>query len=133
MSYHSHKPKPPYIQKQYYIAQCLVRMHMYTCTCMSCTYCIYKKRHTHTRAHIYIIPLAIRGGYWTPRFCRGPQGQVQKKSLLNQPLLSRLGSYFLQNQEPCTKEKSDKANSYVLQNQDPHMRKYQVNICWICF
>ena len=81
----------------------------------------------------YKIPLAIRGGCWTPRFCRGPQGQVQKKSLLNQPLLSRLGCYFLQNQEPCTKEKSDKANSYVLQNQDPHMRKYQVNICWIFF
>ena len=63
------------------------------------------------------IPLAIWGGCWDPRFSRGPQGQAPRKSLLNQSLLSRVGCYLLQNQEPSTEKISDKANSCFLQNQ----------------
>jgi len=65
-----------------------------------------------------MIPLAIRGGCWDPWFCKDPQGQVPKNSLLNQSPLSRVGPYILQNQEPSTVENSDKADSYVLQNQN---------------
>ena len=41
--------------------------------------------------YIILSPLQLGGRCWTPRSSRGPLGQVQKKSLLNQPLLSRLG------------------------------------------
>ena len=81
------------------------------------------------------IPLAIWGGCWDPWFCRGPQRQAPKNSLLNQSLLSRVGSYLLQNQEPSTAKISDKENSCFLQNQEPHMWKHQnksKNItCWV--
>ena len=71
---------------------------------------------------LYPPPLQLGGRCWTPRFSRGPQGQAPKKSLLNQCLLSRLGCYLLQNQEPSTgKKKPDKENSCFLQNQFPHM------------
>jgi hypothetical protein len=68
---------------------------------------------------IYWFPLQFGGGAGTPdSVSRDPQGQVPKNSLLNQSPLSRVGSYILQNQEPSTVEKSDKADSYVLQNQN---------------
>ena len=47
----------------------------------------------------------------------GPKVRYQMGQLLNQTPLSRLGSYILQNQEPFTKIKSDKAGFSMLQNQ----------------
>ena len=88
---------------------------------------MYNCEYIYIYTHIYIYiwsPLQI-GGCWTPRFCRDPQGQVPKKSLLNQSLLSRVGSFIRQNQEPSTVENSDKADSYVLQNQEPHIWRHQ--------
>ena len=67
--------------------------------------------------YIYDSP-CNSGGCWDPWFCKDPQGQVPKNSLLNQSPLSRVGPYILQNQEPSTVENSDKADSYVLQNQN---------------
>ena len=65
----------------------------------------------------------------------GPQRQAPKNSLINQSLLSRVGSYLLQNQEPSTAKIYDKENSCFLQNQEPHMWKHQnksKNItCWV--
>ena len=72
--------------------------------------------------YIYVIPLANRGGAGSLDSVETPnQGQVPKNSLLNQSLLSRVGSFIRQNQEPSTVENSDKADSYVLQNQEPHI------------
>jgi len=75
-------------------------------------------------------PLQVGGRCWIPRFSRGPQGQAPKKSLVNQCLLSRIGCYLLQNQEPSTENNPDKENSCFLQNQYPHMWKHQKKTCW---
>ena len=61
------------------------------------------------------------GGAGTPDSVEGPNVRHQKTTLLNQSLLSRVGSYLLQNQEPSTAKISDKENSCFLQNQEPHM------------
>ena len=85
--------------------------------------------------YIYNPPCNLGGGRWDPWFCRGPQRQAPKNSLLNQSLLSRVGSYLLQNQEPSTAKISDTENSCFLQNQERHMWKHQnksKNItCWV--
>ena len=85
---------------------------------------------------MYIIPLAIwGGGAGTPDSVEGPNVRHPVSTLLNQSLLSRVGSYLLQNQEPSTAKISDKENSCFLQNQEPHMCKHQnksKNItCWV--
>ena len=65
------------------------------------------------------------GGAGTPDSVEGPNVRHPVSTLLNQSLLSRVGSYLLQNQEPSTAKISDKENSCFLQNQEPHMCKHQ--------
>ena len=55
----------------------------------------------------------------------GPKVRYQMGQLLNQTPLSRLRSYFLQNQEPFTKTKSGKADFYMLQNQGQNFGRHQ--------
>ena len=90
----------------------------------------------HACMYVYMIPLAIwGGGAGTPDSVEGPNVRHPVSTLLNQSLLSRVGSYLLQNQEPSTAKISDKENSCFLQNQEPHMCKHQnksKNItCWV--
>ena len=72
-----------------------------------------------------ISPLQFGGGAGTPDSVEGPNVRHPVSTLLNQSLLSRVGSYLLQNQEPSTAKISDKENSCFLQNQEPHMCKHQ--------
>jgi hypothetical protein len=80
-------------------------------------------------------PCNLGGGAGTPDSVEGPNVRHPVSTLLNQSLLSRVGSYLLQNQEPSTAKISDKENSCFLQNQEPHMCKHQnkwKNItCWV--
>ena len=55
----------------------------------------------------------------------GPKVRYQMSQLLNQTPLSRLRSYFLQNQEPFTNIKSGKADFYMLQNQGQNFGRHQ--------
>ena len=55
----------------------------------------------------------------------GPKVRYQMGQLLNQTPLSRLRSYFLQNQEPFTNTKSGKADFYMLQNQGQNFGRHQ--------
>ena len=64
---------------------------------------------------ILTSPLQFGGGAGTPDSVEGPNVRHPVSTLLNQSLLSRVGSYLLQNQEPSTAKISDKENSCFLQ------------------
>ena len=85
--------------------------------------------------YIYDPPCNLGGGAGTPDSVEGPNVRHPVSTLLNQSLLSRVGSYLLQDQEPSTAKISDKENSCFLQNQEPHMCKHQNNwkniTCWV--
>ena len=59
---------------------------------------------------VYISPLQFGGGAGTPDSVEGPNVRYPVATLLNQSLLSRVGIYLLQNQEPSTPLISDKKN-----------------------
>ena len=89
-----------------------------------------------TFEHIIVTsPLQFGGGAGPLDSVEGPNVRYPVATLLNQSLLSRVGIYLLQNQNPSTALISDKKKSCFLQNQGPHMWRHQnksKNItCWV--
>ena len=70
---------------------------------------------------MYNPPCNLGGGAGPLDSVEGPNVRYPVATLLNQSLLSRVGIYLLQNQEPSTALISDKKKSCFLQNQGPHM------------
>ena len=91
-------------------------MYLYECICM----------YMYVYVYVYVeSPLQFGGGAGTPDSVEGPNVRHPVSTLLNQSLLSRVGSYLLQDQEPSTAKIYDKENSCFLQNQETHMCKHQ--------
>ena len=81
---------------------------------MEIYYYIYKPYFLHP-------PCNLGGGAGPLDSVEGPNVRYPVATLLNQSLLSRVGIYLLQNQEPSTALISDQKKSCFLQNQGPHM------------
>ena len=114
-----------YVYIYIYIYICIfVCIYIYYILCMhiSNTHIIHLHIYTYIYIHIYIHILYIYvyiyiynhpcnlGGAGTPDSVEGPNVRYPAATLLNQSLLSRVGIYLLQNQEPSTPLISDKKN-----------------------
>ena len=86
---------------------------------------IYIHRVTYSNGMLYNPPCNWGDPVGPLDSVEGPKVRYQMGQLLNQTPLSRLRSYFLQNQEPFTNIKSGKADFYMLQNQGQNFGRHQ--------